>query len=111
MSERVLEVPVGIDLRRDQITAVCRKYHVEELAVFGSVLRDDFRPDSDVDFLVKFQRDDAGPWMSYLTGLQEELSRILRRPVNVVDWVAVEESRNPFRRHAILTTKRLLYVA
>ena len=75
------------------------------------MLRGDFRPDSDVDFLVKFQRDDAGPWMSYLTGLQEELSGILRRPVDVVDWVAVENGRNPFRRHAILTTSKLLYVA
>jgi len=111
MSERVLDVPMRIELPPDQITTVCRKYHVKELAVFGSVLRDDFRQDSDVDFLVKFQRDDAGPWMSYFTGLQEELSRILRRPVEVVDWAALEKSRNPFRRHAILTTKRLLYVA
>jgi hypothetical protein len=111
MSERVLDVPMRIELQPDQITSVCHEYHVSELAVFGSVLRDDFRPESDVDFLVKFQRDDAGPWMKYLTGLQEELSRILRRPVEVVDWAAVEKSRNPFRRHAILTTKRLLYVA
>lgn len=111
MSERILDVPMRIELPRDEITGLCRKYHVDELAVFGSVLRDDFRPDSDIDFLVKFQRDDAGPWMSYLTGLQEELSRILRRPVDVVDWVAVEKSRNPFRRHAILSTKKLLYVA
>jgi predicted nucleotidyltransferase len=111
MSEKILDVPMRVELPRDQITAVCRKYHVEELAVFGSVLGDDFRPDSDIDFLVKFQRDDAGPWMSYLTGLQEELSRMLCRPVDVVDWVAVEKSRNPFRRHSILATKRLLYVA
>jgi uncharacterized protein len=111
MSEKVLDVPTRIELPRDQIRAACRKCHVEELAVFGSVLRDDFRQDSDVDFLAKFQRDDAGPWMSYLTGLQGELSRILRRSVDVLDWVAVEKSRNPFRRHAILTTKRLLYVA
>jgi predicted nucleotidyltransferase len=100
MSEKVLDVPTRIELPRDQIRAACRKYHVEELAVFGSVLRDDFRQDSDVDFLAKFQRDDAGPWMSYLNGLQEELSRILRRSVDVLDWVAVEKSRNPFRRHA-----------
>lgn len=111
MSEKVLDIPMRIEIPQDQIASLCRKYHVEELAVFGSVLRDDFRPDSDVDFLVKFCRDDAGPWMSYLTGLQEELSQVLRRPVDVLDWVAIEKSRNPFRRHAILATKRLLYVA
>ncbi len=111
MSGKILDVPMRLELPRDEVAALCRKYHVKELAVFGSVLREDFRPDSDLDFLVKFDHDDAGPWMSYLTGLQEELSRIFNRPVDVVDWVAIERSRNPFRRHAILGTKRLLYVA
>lgn len=111
MSEKILDVPMRIEIPRDQFASVCRKYHVEELAVFGSVVGDDFRPDSDVDFLVKLKRDDAGPWMSDLTGLQEELSQVLRRPVDVLDWVAIEKSRNPFRRHAILATKKLLYVA
>jgi hypothetical protein len=111
MSEKILDVPMRIEIPRDQIASACRKYHVAELAVFGSVLGQGFRQDSDVDFLVKFRRDDAGPWMSHLTGLQEELSRILHRPVDVLDWVAIEKSRNPYRRHAILATKRLLYVA
>ncbi len=79
--------------------------------MFGSALSENFRPDSDVDFLVRFRNDDAGPWLSNLTGLQEEISRLLERPVDVVDWKAVETSRNPFRRSTILGGMRLLYVA
>jgi predicted nucleotidyltransferase len=111
MSETILDVPIRIDLPRAEFAALCRKYNVKEVAVFGSALSDDFRPDSDVDFLVRFRNDDAGPWLSYLTGLQEEISRLLERPVDVVDWKAVETSRNPFRRSAILGGMRLLYVA
>jgi len=111
MSERVLDVPLRVDLPRAELAALCRRHHVQELAVFGSVIRDDFRPDSDVDFLVKFENDDAGPWMSRLTGLQEDLARLLERPVDVLDWSAIEKSPNPFRRRGILGGLRLLYVA
>lgn len=79
--------------------------------MFGSAVRDDFRPDSDVDFLVKFENDDAGPWMSHLTGLQQDLARLLDRPVDVLDWTAIEKSRNPFRRRGILEGRMLLYVS
>lgn len=111
MAEQILDVPMGVALPRAEFVALCRKYHVKELAVFGSALREDFRPDSDVDFLVKFENDDAGPWMSYLTRLQEELAQLLGRPVDVMTWKAIEESKNPFRRKAILSGIRLLYVA
>jgi predicted nucleotidyltransferase len=111
MSGRILDVPLKIELPRAEFAALCRKYHVRELAVFGSALREDFRPNSDIDFLVRFENDDAGPWMSYLTGLQEDLASLLGRPVDVVSWNAVEKSRNPFRRKSILEGQRLLYVA
>ena len=84
---------------------------MEELAVLGSVVSNDFSPSSDVDFLVRFIGDDAGPWMSRLTRLQEDLARTLGRAVDVLDWSAVERSRNPFRRLSILRTARLLYAA
>lgn len=111
MSGRILDVPLKIDLPRGDFAALCRKYHVKELAVFGSALRDDFRADSDVDFLVRFENDDAGPWMGYLTGLQEDLAELLGRPVDVVDWNGIEKSTNPLRRSAILGGRKLLYVA
>jgi hypothetical protein len=108
---KIFDVPIRIELPLQELAALCRKYNVAELAVFGSVLRDDFRPESDVDFLVRFRKDDAGPWLANLTGLQEELARLLDRPVDVVDWKGVEQSRNPFRRKSILGGLKMLYVA
>jgi uncharacterized protein len=111
VSGKILDIPLKIALPREELAALCRKYHVKELAVFGSALREDFRPDSDLDFLVRFEGDDAGPWLGYLTGLQEGLARLLGRPVDVVDWKGVEKSRNYLRRKSILDGHRLLYVA
>jgi uncharacterized protein len=76
-----------------------------ELAVFGSVLRDDFRPDSDVDILVSFT-DDAH-WSLYdWVDMQEDLKGIIGRQVDLVEKKGLH---NPFRRHAILTTKQVIY--
>ncbi len=75
------------------------------MAVFGSVLRDDFRPDSDVDILVSFT-DDAD-WSLYdWVDMQEELHGIIGRQVDLVEKKGLH---NPFRRHAILTTKQVIY--
>ena len=81
-----------IELPMDAIRTLCHQYGVEELAVFGSVLRDDFRPDSDVDFLVVFKHNDYGPWMSKLTELEEDLSNLIQRkadlvPKEMLKWV------------------------
>ena len=74
----------GINLPMDRVAALCAKYQVAELSVFGSVLRDDFGPESDVDFLVVFDNDDYGPWMGKLTGLETELSNLIGRKVDLV---------------------------
>jgi predicted nucleotidyltransferase len=91
----------------DQIAAFCQKWKITELAVFGSVLRDDFRPESDVDILVSFT-DDAH-WSLYdWVDMQEELHGIIGRQVDLVEKKGLH---NPFRRHAILTTKQVIYAA
>ena len=100
-----------IDLPLDAIGALCRRYNVSELAVFGSSLRDDFRPDSDVDFLVRFVNNDPGPWGGKYTDLGEELGRLLGRRVDIADWDGVIQSRNPYRRNHILKHARLVYAA
>ena len=79
--------------------------------LIGSVLRDDFRPDSDIDFLVRFQNDDFGPWMGKLLDLEEGLSKLLGRKVDVVTRGAVEQSENYLRRTHILGNARVIYVA
>ena len=77
------------------------------MAVFGSVLRDDFRPESDVDVLVSFT-DDAH-WSLYdWVDIQEELKGMFGRDVDLVEKKSLH---NPFRRHAILTTKQVIYAA
>ena len=94
-----------------QVEDICRRFGVEELAVFGSVLRDDFEPGSDVDFMVTFKNDDAGPWMSKFTEMAEELSGVLGRRVEMVDKRGVESSENYIRRRHILSTAQIVYVA
>lgn len=100
-----------VALPLDRIADLCRKYGVADLAVFGSTLRDDFRPDSDVDFLVSFQHDDYGPWMSKLTDLEAELSVLIGRKADVVSKTGVERSENYIRRRHILSSARPVYVA
>ena len=104
-------VRAALDLPLDAIAGLCHKYHVEELAIFGSALRDEFRPDSDVDFLVKFEGNDYGPWMGKLTGLEQELASLLCRPVDLVDKAGIEQSRNWIRRRAILESAQVIYAA
>jgi hypothetical protein len=100
-----------IDLPMEDIARLCRRYDVRELAIFGSASRDDFGPDSDVDFLVTFEGNDCGPWMSKLTELEEEISALLQREVDVVHKRGIEQSRNWIRRKAILDSARVVYAA
>lgn len=92
-----------------QIEAPCCKYGVRELAVFGSALRDDSGPESDVDFLVRFENHESGPWGEKLLKLESELSRILARPADVVPKNAIADSKNSLQRRAILESASLVY--
>lgn len=94
-----------IDLRI--IEAFCRKWQIAEFSVFGSVLRDDIGPDSDVDVLITFEADI--PWSLYdWVDMIEELKEMFGREVDLVEKSGL---RNPFRRHEILRTKQVLYAA
>ena len=100
-------MPAAIDLPIDQIAAFCQKWSIAELALFGSVLRDDFGPDSDVDVLVTFRPGASMTFEGFLD-MREELSNIFGRQIDLVEKRLVT---NPFRRHEILTTKKVLYAA
>jgi len=89
-----------------QIETLCRRYHVQRLGVFGSVLREDFGPQSDVDVLVEFEEGHR-PGLAFFD-MQQELGTILGRPVDLVERKAL---RNPYRRHGILKTNQTLYAA
>jgi len=93
-----------------QIGEFCRRWKVTELSLFGSALRDDFGPDSDVDVLVTFARD-SRPTLFDLVHMKEELEAILGHTVDLLSRRGVEQSRNYLRRRAILSSAEPIYVA
>ncbi|MGH2351595.1 MAG: nucleotidyltransferase family protein [Chloroflexota bacterium] len=95
---------------RDRITEFCRKWQITEFALFGSVLRDDFRPDSDVDVLVTFAPE-AHHGLFALVRMEDELEEIFGRKVDLVERQAVERSENYIRREHILSSVEPVYVA
>jgi uncharacterized protein len=95
------------EIPHDRISGFCRKWRIKELALFGSTLRDDFRPESDVDVLVTFQ--DDVPWGLFeIMEMTEELQKIFGRNVDLVEKEAL---RNPFRRREILSQYQVVYAA
>jgi predicted nucleotidyltransferase len=94
-------------LPTDAITQFCRRWNIRELALFGSVLRADFGPESDVDVLVTFA-DDADWGLLAHMQMQHELARILQRPIDLVSKRALEQSPNWVRRGAILSTAQVI---
>ena len=90
-----------------QIEAFCRKFGVREFALFGSVLRDDFSDQSDVDVMIEFNSG-HGFTFENTPEIQDELERIFGRKVDVVEKGRI---RNPFRRHSILSNHRVVYAA
>jgi predicted nucleotidyltransferase len=99
----------GVTLPPKQIAELCRKYNVVELSVFGSLLRDDFGPESDIDFLVVFQDDDYGPWMGKLLHMEEDLSALLGRKADLVPKDSIVQSENWIRKNHILNTAEVIY--
>jgi predicted nucleotidyltransferase len=100
----------NIEMPEDKIAEFCQKWKIVELSLFGSVLRDDFRPDSDVDVLVRFAPDAEWSLLDHVA-MEEELSAILGRKVDIVSRSAIERSQNYIRRKAILGTAQPYYVA
>jgi len=98
-----------IELPYDALAEYCRRWKITKLEVFGSVLREDFGPDSDVDFLVTF--DPAARWTLFdFIHAQNELGALIQRPVDLVSRRPIEKSENWIRRRAILDKARTIYV-
>ena len=92
-----------IPISRDQIGQFCARWGITELALFGSVLREDFADDSDVDVLVSFS-DDADWGLLDLVRMEEELEELFGRSVDLVTRSSIERSENWIRREAILSS-------
>lgn len=95
-------------LPEQAIQAFCDRWQIIELALFGSILRDDFRPDSDIDLLVTFAPEADWSLLDHAT-MQQELARLLNRAVDLVSKRAIERSHNWIRRQEILTTTQVIY--
>jgi predicted nucleotidyltransferase len=101
---------IQIMVPKDRIAAFCQKWKITELALFGSVLREDFRPDSDVDVLVTFSPD--SDWgVEHLLDMKEELEALFGRAVDLIEKRLIEESRNYIRRKHILSHMEAVYAA
>lgn len=96
---------MGIEVPKDRIEAFCRRNHIRRLALFGSVLRGDFSPDSDVDVLVEFEPGQT-PGLAFFT-MQHELSRMLGRKVDL----NTAADLSPYFRQQILAEAQVLYDA
>ena len=91
----------------EAIRQFCTRWKVTEFSLFGSVLRDDFGPDSDVDALVSFAPD--AHWSSFdLVDMEEELEGLFGRKVDLVEAVGL---RNPYRRREILASRQVIHAA
>ncbi|MCX5866620.1 MAG: nucleotidyltransferase family protein [Proteobacteria bacterium] len=97
----------GIALPVEQIKSFCQKWKVKEFSLFGSVLRPDFNPESDVDVLVVFA-ENAGWDLWDIIEMRDELKTIFGREVDLVEKRAL---RNPFRKHEILQTHEIVYAS
>lgn len=101
---------LAIELPRDVIEDFCRRWQIAELAVFGSILRDDFGPESDIDFLVTFAPESTWSLMDHVH-MEYELGDLLGRKVDLVSRRGLERSTNWIRRGEIFGTAQPFYVA
>ena len=99
-----------IAIPAEGIAAFCERWQVTELALFGSVLREDFGPDSDIDVLVSF-RDGARRTLFNMVEMEEKLKALFGREVDSIERVGIERSRNYLRRKAILQSAETIFAA
>ena len=93
-----------IEIPTDEIADFCRRHHIRSLSLFGSVLREDFQPDSDADVLVEFESDAQVGFIA-LSRMRRELAELLQRPVDLVP----KEGLKPKIREVVLSSAEVVY--
>jgi len=97
----------AVQIDREALAELCRRWKIRELSLFGSALREDFGPESDLDFLISFEPD-AGWDLFDWVDLRDELAALTGREVDIVEKEAL---RNPWRKYEILRTHQVIYAA
>jgi len=100
----------NIDLSKEEITDFCNKWSIREFSIFGSVLKESFGPDSDVDVVVDFEPGTSHSLFD-LVSMTDELKQIFGRDVDLMTRQEVEQSRNYIRRKAILSSMEVIYAS
>jgi len=95
---------------KEKIAVFCRRWKIAEFALFGSVLREDFRPESDIDVLVTFAQDAGWSLLDHVE-MQDELKALFGRNVDLISRRGIERSRNRIRRKEILDSAEVIYAA
>lgn len=98
----------AIEIPMEKVAEFCHKWQITEFALFGSVLRDDFRPDSDIDVMVQFHPH-AHPTFRILDQMEAELKTIFHREIDLITRQGIETSLNYLRRHEILSSAKVIY--
>jgi predicted nucleotidyltransferase len=97
-----------VDLKKEQIQELCKKFNVKELYIFGSATTDDFSEDSDLDFIVKFDRQGFEGAFNQFIDFKHELEQIYGRPVDLYHH---KKFRNSIFQQEVERSKKLLYAA
>ncbi len=108
MESDLATVTARIAIPSDELAAFCERWGIVKLALFGSVLRDDFGPNSDIDVLAGFD-EVARHTLFDMDRMEEELEDIFGRGVDLVSWRGIERSPNYLRRNTILQSAELVY--
>lgn len=99
----------AIALPKDAIATFCTRWEIDKLYLFGSILRDDFHADSDIDIMVTFAH--GHKWGFEIVDMKDELESLFGRKVDFMTRKSIESSHNPIRKKAILSTAKLFYAS
>ncbi|MGL5083911.1 MAG: nucleotidyltransferase family protein [Microcoleaceae cyanobacterium] len=99
-----------LNITPEQLVGFCKQHHILELALFGSILRDDFKPDSDIDILIIFDHQ-SNPHLSLmdLVSMEYQLEDMVGREVDLIEKRSIVDSHNWIRRNNILNTAQVIY--
>jgi len=105
-----MKINGNLEISEDALADFCHRWRITELAVFGSVLTEQFRPDSDADVIVTFEPDTR--WTLFdIVQMEDELAHVFGRDVDLSEKSAVEKSENYIRRRNILKSAQTIYGA
>lgn len=102
-------MPLALDIDRERLAELCRRYHVAKLEMFGSRAKGTARPDSDVDLLVTFEPGQT-PGLEFF-GMADELEWLFGHPVDLLTRPRVERDHNPYFKQSVLSAARPVYAA